>query len=295
MSPALVKTGSDLKLSSEAFSLFSAYITQELGIKMPPEKLTLLQSRLQRRLRHLGLTNLEEYQNYLFNSAYAEREQTDFFDLVTTNKTDFFREPSHFEYLTECVLPSLSRGHCRVWCAGCSTGEEAYTLAMALSEFRREHQGFDFSIVASDISTRVLAKAKEAIYEEQLIKPIPLALRQRYLLRSKDATRHLVKIGPALRSKIEFCRLNFMAERYPFDRSFQLIFFRNVMIYFDHATQQRVLSHMCKHLVVGGHLFVGHTESLIGIDLPLRSVSSSVYQRLDSSARQQAKTHQDIV
>lgn len=274
-----------LSLSRESFARFSHFITRELGIKMSEAKVPMLQSRLLRRLRQLQLGSLDEYQEFLFNSPNAELERVQFIDAVTTNKTDFFREPQHFEYLTRTALPALlgerarPSQHVRLWCAGCSSGEEPYTLAMVLSEYAREHPQVDFSILATDISTRVLDHARGAIYEECRIEPVPVAWRHRYLLRSSNPERRLVRITPELRAKVSFRRLNFMDADYGLKDLFDVVFFRNVMIYFDKPTQEDVIRKQCRYLRHGGYLFVGHSESLAGMNVPVNLVGSAVFRK----------------
>jgi chemotaxis protein methyltransferase CheR len=260
----------------------AATITTELGIKMPDGKLTMLHGRMQRRLNQLGLMSLAEYEERLRNPAYAEAERTALYDLATTNKTDFFREPQHFTFLTQRALPSMStrgdRWTCRVWCAGCSTGQEVYTLGMVLDDYARSHPGFNFEIVATDISTRALREAAAATYPAALAEPVPPALRQRYMLRGKDARHGQVRIVPELRARVQFHRLNFMDDHYPLGE-FHVVFFRNVMIYFDRPTQKRVLERQSRMLLPGGYLFIGHTESVAGLGIPLVTESSSVLRR----------------
>ena len=260
----------------------AATINRELGIKMPDGKLTMLHGRMQRRLNQLGLTSLAEYEERLATPAYAEAERTALFDLATTNKTDFFREPAHFTYLTQHALPALSargdRWTCRVWCAGCSTGQEVYTLAMVLDDYAQSHPGFGYEIVATDISTRALREAAAATYPADLAEPIPLPLRQRYLLRGTGDRSGMVRVVPALRAKVVYRQLNFMAEHYPLGE-FHVVFFRNVMIYFDRATQKQVLERQCRLLVPGGYLFIGHTESTAGLAIPLVTQASSVLRK----------------
>lgn len=272
-------------LSKQSFDRFSEFITGELGIKMPPEKLPMLQSRLQRRLRQVGLRSLDEYQQYLFHLPKGAEEWTEFINLATTNKTDFFREPRHFDLLSQTTLPGLERTApspwlLKVWCAGCSTGEEPYTLAMVLSEYQKGHPHFDFNILATDISTRVLEHAENAIYEEARLAPVPAELCRRYFLRSKDRQNPRVRVIPELRDRVRFGRLNFMSADYGVTEHFDVIFFRNVMIYFDKATQLAVLKKLCQQLKHGGGLFVGHSESLVGFDLPIRSIAASAFVKL---------------
>ncbi len=275
-----------LVLDRKRYSRFSAFITRQLGIRMPQAKLSMLQSRLQRRARQLQLSSFEAYEEYLFKSADASLELVHFFDVVTTNKTDFFREPKHFEYLSQTALPTLAREldiqnqwNFKLWCAGCSSGEEAYTQAMVLSEYAASQRGFSFSVLATDISSRVLEQARAAIYREEAADPIPVALRNKYLFRSKDRSQKLVRIIPDLRSRIRFGRLNFMTEDYGLRESFDVIFFRNVMIYFDKPTQEAVVNRLSRHLRPGGYLFIGHSESLAGLNVPVTLVGDSVYRK----------------
>jgi chemotaxis protein methyltransferase CheR len=244
----------------------------------------MLQGRLQRRLRALGLDSLEAYQEHLFDSANSGRELADFIDAVTTNKTDFMREPAHFDYLVEKALPSLDpdatqRRQIKLWCAGCSSGEEPYTLAMVLSEYAERRGNLDFSLFATDISTKVLHLAQDAVYDEARIEPVPVAWQKKYLLRSRDPAKHSVRIVSELRARVRFARLNFMDDDYGVKETFDAIFFRNVMIYFDRPTQEAVVGRLCRNLRPGGHLFTGHSESLMGLNVPLRMVASAVYQK----------------
>lgn len=271
-------------LSEHGFARFSEFITRELGIKMPPEKLPMLQGRLQRRLRMLEMTSLDEYQEYLFQLPSSSEEWIEFINQVTTNKTDFFREPKHFEFLVRTALPNLAQSagnpwHFKLWCAGCSSGEEPYTQAMVLADYASTHPGFDFSIMATDISTRVLDHARTAIYDESRVEPIPAEFRKRYLLRGKNRDNPVVRIVPELRSKVRFGRLNFMDDDYGIREHFDAVFFRNVMIYFDKSTQQEVLTKQCRQIRKGGYLFVGHSESIVGLNLPVQQVTTSVFQK----------------
>jgi chemotaxis protein methyltransferase CheR len=275
-----------LKMTPENFARFARFITDELGIKMSENKVPMLQSRLMRRLRDLQLGSLEDYQDYLFNSPKAEEERVQFIDAVTTNKTDFFREPHHFDYLVRTALPSLRKQYgsgptwkFKLWCAGCSSGEEPYTQSMVLSEYAKELPGFEFEILATDISTRVLDHARLGIYEESRVDPVPLALRHNYLLKSKSAARSLVRVVPELRRRISFHRLNFMDDDYRVKDLFEVIFFRNVMIYFDKPTQEAVINKLSRNLKPGGYLFVGHSESLAGLNIPVENVASAVFRK----------------
>jgi chemotaxis protein methyltransferase CheR len=279
-------SGPDRILSDRVFKRFSEFITAELGIKMPPSKKTMLQGRLQKRLRILGMKSFKDYADYVFGPEGRVHELVNMLDLVTTNKTDFFREPRHFAYLTGTILPELMRKSgagvrrtLSIWSAGCATGAEPYTLAMVLSEFANSVNGFDFSILGTDISTQVLDRAKRAVYREGETAPVPLEIKKRYLLRSRDRSNRLVRIVPALRSKVRLKRLNFMDAGFDISQSMDVIFFRNVIIYFERPTQEAVIQRMCRHLKPGGYLFTGHSETLHGLDLPLISTANSVYRK----------------
>jgi len=270
-------------ISAARFKKLAGYIERELGIKMPETKKVMLESRLGKRLRVLQLHSFDAYIDRVF--AGDDSELIHMIDVVTTNKTDFFREPDHFDALSSRLLPAaIAKGAGRnsfvFWSAGCSTGEEPYTLAMVLEEFRLTHPGFDYRIVASDISTRALDAAVNAVYDLDRVVPVPPAYKKKYLLRSRDPGTREVRIKKELRDKVEYLRLNFMDEKFPFEGMFDVIFCRNVIIYFDRATQERILGHMCRHLRIGGNFILGHSETLTGMNLPLRGLAPTIYERV---------------
>jgi len=204
-------------------------------------------------------------------------------DAVTTNKTDFFRESDHFDFLQSRILPKLVEAYngqpLKFWSAGCSSGEEPYTLAMVLEDYRTRSARMDYRIIATDISTRVLEAASRAIYDLEKATPIPMEFKKRYLFKSKDPEREEVRIRPELRAKVDFTRVNFMDDSYPVPTGFDVVFCRNVIIYFDRKTQERILGHLCVHLRPKGWLLIGHSETLTGMDLPLRSIAPTIYIR----------------
>ncbi len=280
-------TDKSCRLTEGDFLRLGRYIYDACGIRLPPSKKTMLESRLQKRLRSLGLDSFNQYCTYLFSTEGRDLETIRMIDLVTTNKTDFFREADHFAYLVEKVLPQwllsqpAGNQRClRVWSAGCSTGEEPYTLAMVLQDFAEHCPGFDFKILATDISTRVLETARLAIYPEERTGPVSMNLKKKYLLRSKDQKEGLVRITPELRKKVQFRWLNFMGDDFGLQDKFDIIFCRNVIIYFDRPTQESLLRRFCGHLSTYGHLFLGHSETLSGHNLPLRAVYPTVYRNL---------------
>ncbi len=270
-------------LSEREFNRLSVFIERELGIRMPPTKRVMLESRLQKRLRLHGFGSYKEYVDYVFSDQGTRTEMINMIDAVTTNKTDFFREADHFDFLQSRILPRMLENNngqpLRFWSAGCSSGEEPYTLAMVLEDFKNRGARMDYRILATDISTRVLEAASRAVYDMEKAKPIPFEFKKRYLLKSKDPERGEVRIRPELRAKVEFTRVNFMDDTYPVPKGFDAVFCRNVIIYFDRKTQERILGHLCQHLRPGGWLLIGHSETLTGMNLPLRSAAPTIYMR----------------
>jgi len=236
----------------------------------------------------LGLTSLSRYCDFLFSPEGIANELVHMIDVVTTNKTDFYREPRHFEYLVKSALPELIsrygtgiRKDLMIWSAGCSTGEEPYTLAMVLSEFAQRCPGFKlrYTILATDISTRVLEKAKSGIYEHEKVVPVPADQKRKYLLRGKDKKKGMVRISPEVRSAVRFRRLNFLEGSFGMREPMDIIFCRNVIIYFDRATQETLLNRFCEHLTSGGYVFLGHSETIHGLNVPLTQVAPTVYRK----------------
>lgn len=275
-------------LSGKDFARLRELIYSEAGICLSAEKRTMVEGRLKRRLRALNIESYGQYCAYLFGSKGMKVELVPFIDVVTTNKTDFFRESSHFDYLSQQVLPALTaarpEGRTRLfWSAGCSSGEEPYTLAMVLSEYAAAHPPFRFRILATDISTAVLSKAELGVYSADAAGPVPMPLRRKYFMRSRDPHSAQLRVVPELRQLVEFRRLNFMNANYGIAEKAEAIFCRNVLIYFDRPTQQRILQKLCNHLQPDGFLFVGHSESLHDLDLPVVPVAPALYRRRDAA------------
>ena len=273
----------DARLSPRDFQRIGAFVEAHTGIRMPEAKRTMVESRLRSRLRDLGLKSYTDYCDHALSGD--EEELVKLVDQVTTNKTDFFREPAHFDYLVQHACPTLSRergaGFVRdltVWSAACSSGEEPYTLAMVLSELAITQPGFHFTILATDICTSVLEHAERAIYAEDRVDPVPPRLRARYLLQSRDRERKLVRIAPELRERVTFRRLNLMEDRYPLREPVDIIFCRNVFIYFERKTQEQILNRFVRHLAPGGYVFLGHSEAINGHDVPLKAVAPTTYR-----------------
>ena len=269
-------------ISKRNFDKLARFIYDYSGIKMPPSKQTMLEGRLRRRLRATGMQNFDAYCDYLFNCGGMDQESIFLIDAVTTNKTDFFREPNHFTYMQSHALPSLARSGVRTvraWSSACSTGAEPYTMAMVLADYAQQTD-INYTILATDLSTDVLRQAQAGIYTLDLGEPIPAKYRDRYTMRAVAKDRREFRISPKLRSKVGFARLNLMDDHYPIGDPVHLLFCRNVMIYFDKETQGGVLQRLCDCLVPGGYLFIGHSESVAGFNLPLKTVANTVFQKI---------------
>lgn len=272
------------KISDKEFKILSEFIYTNYGIKMPPAKRILLQSRLHKRLRTLNMKSFAEYIDFVFSPEGKRTEITEMMNVVSTNKTDFFREPIHFDYLKNTILPTFTEGrfsrNMKIWSAGCSSGEEVYTICMTMEDYRRTTKDISYRILGTDISTDVLNKAKEGVYNISRIVDIPMETRKKYFLMSKDKSSTLVKVIPEFKSKVSFSRLNFMEKYYNVDGNFDLIFCRNVLIYFDRTAQEKVINRLCHKLNKGGFLFLGHSESVIGLDVPLKQLRPTIFQKI---------------
>jgi len=275
-------------MSDQDFLRLSHLIESTIGIRMPRSKKLMIESRLLRRMRVLGLRSHHEYCEHLTSPQMFDNELVHFLDLATTNKTSFFREPEHFVFLEQRVLPTLLREQrrtgvhpCRLWSAGCSSGQEVYTLAMVAAQFfAAAHESVELEVLGTDVSRRVLAQAREATYPEDELGPVPFELRSRFFLKSKDRARRLVRVAPEIRSRTRFAHLNLMGEQSAGGRPFDVIFCRNVLIYFERERQQAIVGRLCRELAPNGVLFVGLSENLHGLDLPLRTIGRSVYARV---------------
>ncbi|MBF0153884.1 MAG: chemotaxis protein CheR [Magnetococcales bacterium] len=273
-------------LSDKDFKRLSDFIYQQAGILMPASKKTMLTARIQKRLRTLHMHSFSEYVELVLDPQQKGEELVNFIDAVTTNKTDFFREPNHFEYLKGTVLPELVRTagagtqrRLMVWSAACSTGEEPYTLAMVIREFGETvTKNFNANILATDLSTKVLKKASLGVYEMEKVAPVSMHLKKKYMLKNKNPHKPMVKMGQELRSMIRFQQLNFMDADYGLKERIDVIFCRNAIIYFDRPTTQAIVNKFCRHLLPGGYLFVGHSETLNNLKVPLVQVAPTIYQ-----------------
>ncbi|MDB5613410.1 MAG: chemotaxis protein CheR [Devosia sp.] len=284
---ARIENTDDDHLSARDFKRIADMIGEEVGIKLPPGKRLMIEGRLRKRVRALGLPSLDAYSAYLFQPDGMRAERPHLINAVTTNKTDFFREPEHFDLLEQKLVPdliALRRGErqpvLKIWSAASSTGAEAFTLAMVLADLMAQRNDFRFAILGTDISTTVLEQGERAVYATELLAPVPPAKAQRYLMHArKPGARAEVRIVPELRRLVRFARLNLMDKTYPFDRDVDVIFLRNVLIYFDKADQEKVILRLVEHLRPGGYLILGHSESMIGTAVTMRQVAPAVFQK----------------
>src|SRR6478736_1139601 len=224
-----------LGMDTESFERLSTFVTREYGIKLPMAKKSMLESRLNKKVRELGLTSYKAFLDFIFSEQGKQGELFHVIDLITTNKTDFFREAAHFHFLLKEFLTQYKteygRNKLKIWSAGCSSGEEPYTILMTMEEYRKHHPDVTYSLLASDVSLRVIQTAFQGIYEIEKIDPVPVDLKRKYFMRSK-ANPSLVRVKPEFRRKLQFKRINFMDNNYGMIKAdLDIIFCRNVLIY----------------------------------------------------------------
>lgn len=279
-------------LTDEEFRLFQHLVRDQTGINLGEHKRALLCARLAKRLRQHGLTRFRNYYDYLMTMDPDGKELRQMINAITTNKTDFFRERHHFDFLRQVVFPGLrDRGahtgerRVRVWSAGCATGEEPYTIAIVLKEAMGSAYGWDIRVLASDIDTDVLATAEAGIYPDEKIATIAPELQRRYFERGKEAQEGLVRVKQELRELITFRVMNLLGTYWPIQIRFDCIFCRNVTIYFDKPTQRQVVERFGGYLKDDGFLFVGHSESLFGVSDLYEHVGGTVYRKASPQTR----------
>ena len=284
--PSPAPPGLPRELSMGEFEAFRALVAEHTGIALGAHKRALLQARLGQRLRTLGLATFTDYHRVLVEQDPEGEELARFVNAVTTNKTDFYREAHHFAYLAERWAPeALGRAApgtpraVRIWSAGCSTGEEPYTIAMTLADALKDAAGWNVRILASDVDTDVLDHAAAGVYSADNVGSIPRATLTRHFLRGTGASAGLVRVRPALRGLVTFRHINLLAERWPIGTRFDVIFCRNVLIYFDRPTQQRILDRLVSFLKDGGALVLGHSETVHGMVSGLRHLGNTIYHK----------------
>jgi chemotaxis protein methyltransferase CheR len=270
----------DLVFTDADFDFIRQLIVSLTGISLSEQKRELVYGRLAKRLRSLDMQSFAQY------CAYVEQDAQELHELVnaiTTNLTSFFREPYHFDYLRDTLLPELLRSNAgsrriRIWSAGCSTGEEPYSVAMVLRDAIPAGQGWDARILATDIDSNVLARAQLGIYAEERATGIPERYLRRSFRRGQGDNAGMLRVNDEIRSLISFRQLNLMQD-WPMKGPFDLIFCRNVVIYFDKPTQKRLFNRYADLLVDNGHLFIGHSETLFQICDRFTSIGRTIYRK----------------
>lgn len=264
------------------FDFIRSLVYERSRINLSPDKRQLVSARLGKRLRATNLATVGEYCR-LLKSMDATEELSHLIDAISTNHTFFFREMAHFDFLREKALPELTTraraerwNRLRIWSAACSSGEEPYSIAMTLAE---NVPTLPWQIEATDISHRILKKAVAGIYNQENVSRLPLAQVRTHLQRGVGPQEGNFRVKTRLRERVNFQHLNLLDGEPPFSEPFQIIFCRNVMIYFDRATQEELVARLSRKLVPGGYLFVGHSESLTHLKQPLRAVRPAVYQK----------------
>ncbi len=274
-------------MSESDFMNFSTLVYSESGINIPNSKKSMISARIFKRLKALDMDSYSLYYDYLINSKDKKVELENLINVVSTNKTDFFRENDHFDLLQSKAIPEISQSKrflaekkIYAWSAGCSTGEEPYTIAKVISESLTGISAADFSLLATDISTDVIEKARNAVYSCKEVETIPDNYKKKYLMKGKGPMEGFYKIVPELRSKIVFKKLNLQDQLYKLGSKMDFIFCRNVVIYFDKETQKKVYTNLYNNLVPNGFLFIGHSETLVGTGLTMKRVAPTVYQKI---------------
>jgi chemotaxis protein methyltransferase CheR len=273
------------RLTEREFKELRELILRETGICLKNSKQALVASRLGKRLRHYNFQTYGEYYRYLVQQPPGSNEHWELANCITTNKTDFFREPHHFDFLREQVLPEL-RERCaqgaprqlRIWSAACSSGEEPYSIAITVLEALAASGTWDIKILASDIDTEVLQKAEQGIYDLDRLQSMPEGMIKRHFLNGKGESEGLAQVQDHLKSLIRFRRINFVDPNWAIRTQFDVIFCRNVIIYFDRDTQRRLFERLVRYLKPGGYLVVGHSENLFWLNDLLIPVRSTVYR-----------------
>lgn len=280
--PALAGLAARMELTDADFARFQRLIYAETGIWMTPNKKSLISGRLARRLRELDLLTMRRYFEFVLENV-EERQQM--FNLVSTHETHFFREPRQFEFLAHEVLPAWTSQaetgqrtrSLRVWSAGCSTGEEPYSIAMLLLDRLPPSEGWQLEILATDLATDVLAKAAQAVWPLEKASEIPPQFLRRFMLKGTGPREGTMKAGQDLRAAVRFRQLNLNDDAYDVQGKFDLIFCRNVLIYFDQRSKTRVVERLFSHLAAEGLLFLGHAENMSGFSHLASGVFTNVY------------------
>lgn len=277
-----------LKLSSRQFDIISRLVYQVSGIDLHEGKEELVKARLIKRLRHLKIFGFDHYLKYLAKDKSGSEIRA-MVDVLTTNKTNFFRESEHLDYLRDEIITGLGNDQIRLWSAGCSSGEEPYSIAITLCEAIPDIGKCDIKILATDISDRMMEQARQGLYGEDTLKGMPPQLKRKYFQKAEAGIGHRYRVVPLLQSMVCFAKLNLMDE-WPMRGLFDVIFCRNVMIYFDKQTQEKLVKRFWSQLRAGGYLMVGHSESLTFMAHDYRYIKPAVYQKVKVPVTAHKKT-----
>lgn len=266
-----------VELTDKQFERVSRIVYDHAGINLKKGKEALVKARLAKRMRALGIRSIDDYMKFL--ETDKNRNELDFMiDVMTTNKTNFFREPAHFDYLKSRILPEITGRKMRLWSAACSSGEEPFSMAILLREVIPDIDLKDILILATDISRQMLGKAKLAQYTEACVRDIPPDILHRHFTRFKSGGETVYRVNDNVRGLIRLAWLNLM-DSWPMKGPFDVIFCRNVMIYFDRRTQQKLVNRFYTLLRPGGHLFVGHSEGLTAITHDFKYIRPATYRK----------------
>ncbi len=285
--------GSIVNIEDREFNFLKDIIYDKTGISLAPHKKIMLQSRLNIRLRQNQLTSFVDYVNKLkTDKIFLNTEIPEIINRITTNKTDFFRENHHFDYLKTTAFPMLEekaklsgRKKLRIWSSASSTGEEPYTLAITVCEYFVGKPGWDIKIYASDIDTNVLETAQKGTYKEERLAPVKLEYKIKYFTHRETEREKEYTAKPILKDLLIFKKINLLEEPYPIQEKIDIIFCRNVIIYFDKPTQQKIFSQMEKILVDDGILIIGHSETMFGISENFKFLGHTIYQKKTPSGK----------
>lgn len=277
-----------IELSDREFEMFRSLIFEKSGISLHDGKRELVRTRLGSRLRKGGFQSYKDYYNFVKEDE-SGTELVNLLDAISTNLTSFFREINHFHFLKKVVIPEIMAKksasgvrEARMWSAGCSSGEEPYSIAFTVMEALDNVKNWDIKILATDLSTKVLGKAAQGVYSAERVQSVPKEIMNKYFDKFSDETGISYMVRPTVRSLIQFKRFNLMDHVFPFKRKFDFIFCRNVMIYFDKPTQQKLIEKYYNVLADGGYLLIGHSESLTGVSHRFKYIQPTIYRKMES-------------
>ncbi len=272
------------QLTDAEFKRIQVFMLENLGIKLSPIKIVMVNSRLIKRLRNTGISNFKDYLDYAFSPEGKQSGEFEcMIDELTTHKTEFFRENDHFNFLKSTVLQKYAGDKYsgfKIWSAGCSTGEEPYTMAIVLNEHQLKNPGFDYTIYATDISNASVMKAFRAIYNKETVRGVDPNIVKKYFLAGKDENESKIRVVRNLREKVHFSILNLVDDYFFQDNSLDVVFCRNTLIYFEDVSKREVVNKLIAKVKPGGYFFVGLSETVSHFSTAIKQVSPSVYVKI---------------